>query len=663
MKSFFLYLRLTKQAIKIFILFTFIFLASISQSSASSNLDYSSAISNANPPSSALKNKTPSHILLSGRAVKGVIVNGEVSVYSIQNGSPSTAPIQTGFTDATGNFELYIPQDKATNNLYIEVKANNDSDTPGFMYCDSYIGCAVRNWLKTEFGETFTLKSRFLLRSFSSYDPVNDIYPIKFTPMEHMAVAYAESLTDGLTQNNFNDALSYISNIFLLSENILSIKAINLLSVAEVSNASDEEVVVAILSSAFLGIDNGLFGFKSIESILKTLTKQSGSLPTTVEEGSNEISLLMISNISLNNIPPYLENRPNIRNHLERIQLFANNQTQKQVILNLETSNGGKIISTSHSFECTGTCQYEIPHGDVIQLEAQPDTNFVFGDWGNTCPDLIDQTINVCEFIINENQQINTIFIESVPITTTDTTTDTSTDTSTDTTTDSTTDSTTEATTGTTTNTSSSAETFVGELVISKNSDRSSPIALESSTLLGLVYIELLSTSQAIKNIQFFLDTTSGSDAPFSTEGIVPYDFNGTATDGTARALDTSTLPNGAHFIYALVTLTDETIIAVRSDFIIQNTFDNTISWSPPTVREDGSVLKESDITKYVIYYGKSSKTYTGAIVVDQRDNNILSTIASINHLEPGMYYFAGVTVDSNGLGSTISNEVPKLVQ
>ena len=182
------------------------------------------------------------NISLTGRAVKGVIAYGEISVYPVNNGVPDTSPIQTGQTDASGNFELLVPENLLTDSLYIEVTSNKDSENPSIMYCDSYIGCAIKNWLKTEFGDSFQLNSRFLLRSFTMFDPATNSYPIKFTLIEHLGVALAESLPGGLTRNNFEMALAYLSESFLLTESIPSMKAINLLSVDEVSNASDEEI-------------------------------------------------------------------------------------------------------------------------------------------------------------------------------------------------------------------------------------------------------------------------------------------------------------------------------------------------------------------------------------------------------------------------------------
>ena len=844
-KGFFLYSSSSNPAFKTFILSALVFLISLTTFNVSSFYEKNKLDSN-----NALisPGSTTSNISLSGRAVKGVIVNGEISVYPIYNGVPDNKPIQTGLTDASGKFELLVPENLLTDSLYIEVTANNDSANPSIMYCDSYIGCAIRNWLKTEFGETFELKSRFLLRSFTMFDPVTNSYPIKFTPMEHLAVAYAESLNGGLTRSNFDTALAYLSEIFLLTENIPSMKAINLLSVDEVSNASDEEIVIAILSSAFLGIDNNIFSFKSIESVVNTLTKQNGLLPKLNEEDSNEITLPMIADIALSNIPPYLENRPNIRSHLTRIKLLANNQASDIIQLNLEAGSGGTIVSTSHSFECIGSCQYEFPKGEVISLQAVPDTDFSFDNWNNTCLGLTDQNLNTCEFVINETQYISATFsplisqltlpdsftlllsdnpnrsnaipLESAnlsgtayifapgdpnikevtfyldaktgnPFNTTNTapfdfngtqsdgsaigldtslltngshsiyanillndntiitqaaffnvdnipSTDNTNDTSTST--DNlildvvingagsvvelnsglacqATNCTFQIASGSSLHLSavpanSETHEFSGwqglceglsdcivslnseqsitatfseitqaqapdesstdpsaidqtEIVLSKSPDRSNPMTLESNTISGLAYIELLSTNQMIQQVDFYLNSASGSSIkPISSSTTAPFDFNGTAASGSALPFDSGTLPNGTHYITAQVTLTDNTVFSIRSSFIVDNTIDKILSWEPPVSRENGTILSETDIAKYVIYYGPNSKTYTGAIIVNQRNsNNVLPTSISIGHLGSGTFYFAAVTVDSSGLGSSISNEIVKLVQ
>jgi len=89
----------------------------------------------------------------------------------------------------------------------------------------------------------------------------------------------------------------------------------------------------------------------------------------------------------------------------------------------------------------------------------------------------------------------------------------------------------------------------------------------------------------------------------------------------------------------------------------------NTISWVAPTERENGDRISQYELKKYIIYYGTRSKAYTGYIEISKKINNILPTSISIDHLEPNViYYFSGLTVDSNEIRSGMSNEISKLI-
>ena len=111
-------------------------------------------------------------------------------------------------------------------------------------------------------------------------------------------------------------------------------------------------------------------------------------------------------------------------------------------------------------------------------------------------------------------------------------------------------------------------------------------------------------------------------------------------------------------------TISNTDIIHSRSDNIYSSPDKNTISWTAPTKRESGTEIIQSELKKYIIFYGTRSKTYTSHIVIDNKFNNALPTSVSIDHLEPGVvYYFSGISVDSNGLRSIMSNEISRLIE
>lgn len=91
-----------------------------------------------------------------------------------------------------------------------------------------------------------------------------------------------------------------------------------------------------------------------------------------------------------------------------------------------------------------------------------------------------------------------------------------------------------------------------------------------------------------------------------------------------------------------------------------------SVTWKEPTEREDGSTLASSEIQQFVIYYRENqSDPYTGAerITVEDDGSGSVSTQLVINNLEVGKsYYLAGITVDTNGISSKLSNEIMKVV-
>ena len=241
-------------------------------------------------------------------------------------------------------------------------------------------------------------------------------------------------------------------------------------------------------------------------------------------------------------------------------------------------------------------------------------------------------------------------------------------------------------------NVTSSSFTFVVN-VKSKRSDR---YPLQSSILSGNTYIELLSDIQ-IKQVAFYLDSSPSSARPARhIERKAPYDFSGNNFFNVSGPFNTNSVPDGAHTIFALITLDDDTKVTAKTDFYIRNTSSDAltkdapsysdqnvidtssnsstnddfsyagrtlINWSAPTKRENGFELLQSEIVQYVIYFGTQSKVYTDSITITEKSNNVLPTSVFVDNLEPGIvYYFSGITVDSNGLRSALSNEVSRLI-
>jgi hypothetical protein len=107
----------------------------------------------------------------------------------------------------------------------------------------------------------------------------------------------------------------------------------------------------------------------------------------------------------------------------------------------------------------------------------------------------------------------------------------------------------------------------------------------------------------------------------------------------------------------------------VASDVMLSATFNPVadqggsilVAWSAPLEREDGSPLSAGDIQSYTIYYSETSGEYRDAITVTKIDNGIVPTSVTLHSLQKGSsYYVAGITVDTKGVSSQLSNEIVK---
>lgn len=88
------------------------------------------------------------------------------------------------------------------------------------------------------------------------------------------------------------------------------------------------------------------------------------------------------------------------------------------------------------------------------------------------------------------------------------------------------------------------------------------------------------------------------------------------------------------------------------------------LQWTLPTQREDGTALAAKDIKQHVIYYGKSSGVYSDSVTVSAGAGGLVPQSLVIEGLERGLvYYFAGITVDMNGLPSKFSKEVSRMIE
>ncbi len=160
----------------------------------------------------------------------------------------------------------------------------------------------------------------------------------------------------------------------------------------------------------------------------------------------------------------------------------------------------------------------------------------------------------------------------------------------------------------------------------------------------SLVITEGMSTSLGV--------TAEGTDLNYQ------WYFNGEAIFGaTESQLSLDNITNeaaGTYFCVVSNTAGSDTsssaIISVADAIILKSV---TVSWMPPTEREDGSTLQNDEIDLYRIYYGLASESgYSGTLDI----SGTLSDIV-VEELETGEYKFAISTIDVSGLESALSEE------
>jgi len=172
----------------------------------------------------------------------------------------------------------------------------------------------------------------------------------------------------------------------------------------------------------------------------------------------------------------------------------------------------------------------------------------------------------------------------------------------------------------------------------------------------------------------------SGQPAGAVTMGT-NYSFTPTASDpdGDRLTFSVQGLPRWATFniatgnmsgmpvlgdegIYANIeiSVTDGTNMVSMPQFSVTVTQSalgsTTLSWNPPTLNSDGSML--SDLTAYKLYYGVAQGDYPNEIYIP--DSGISSYV--VDNLIPNTYYFVATAIKQSGAESEYSNVAVKTV-
>jgi hypothetical protein len=103
-------------------------------------------------------------------------------------------------------------------------------------------------------------------------------------------------------------------------------------------------------------------------------------------------------------------------------------------------------------------------------------------------------------------------------------------------------------------------------LVMSASPDRSAPVPLDGRTVSGRIYVFTLPNAGPTR-VRFWLDDPAMAGTPRKTEGGAPWDFAGTASDGSALPFDASKLTPGQHTITAAIDVPGGTTIVTHATF------------------------------------------------------------------------------------------------
>ncbi len=116
----------------------------------------------------------------------------------------------------------------------------------------------------------------------------------------------------------------------------------------------------------------------------------------------------------------------------------------------------------------------------------------------------------------------------------------------------------------------SASATPRSSLAVSLNPDRSSAVRLDGLTVEGKIYVFVRSL-RGLKKVTFYLDDTWQSGTPVRTDVVPPFDFAGTASDGSANPFDTAKLVGGPHTITAVLTWSYRATSIRRAAFTVDN--------------------------------------------------------------------------------------------
>jgi Immunoglobulin I-set domain len=213
-----------------------------------------------------------SGISLSGRAVKGVIKSGIVNAYVIEGSSgryvPSesvaVAPVRT---DINGYYRLVVPSRFSGSQFVIEVTADETTQ----MTCEVADGCGDSS--SVAFGDSFGLASDFVLSSVSKPLTATGDNVAHVTPYTHMVRVKAQAANEGMTVANVSESVAGVEAMLGFADQAVYSDPIDLTSDQELSEATLDQLELALVSAAIQKAEAGL-QFDNVADVLDSITQQ-----------------------------------------------------------------------------------------------------------------------------------------------------------------------------------------------------------------------------------------------------------------------------------------------------------------------------------------------------------------------------------------------------
>lgn len=132
-------------------------------------------------------------------------------------------------------------------------------------------------------------------------------------------------------------------------------------------------------------------------------------------------------------------------------------------------------------------------------------------------------------------------------------------------------------------------------LQVSANSNRSAAVPLAGAEVSGAAKYVFLAGATGVTGVSFYLDDPNATGPAAQVEGGAPWDFAGTAANGTANHWDTRGLINGPHTITAVVTLANGSQTSVTAEFTVNNLPGSGGPGGPPGFAPTFQVSAKSD--------------------------------------------------------------------